>query len=324
MAQVFDRPRHPYTRELLAAQPRLRSAVTVAQRVPALTAAPARTATPSAEVPAEVPAASPDPAPDPETEVSGAGLVVTGLTASHRAPGRVRRRNAVGRIDLTVPAGGCLAVVGPSGGGKTTLARCLAGLHPPETGTVTVAGEPLPPRLAQRSSAQRRRVQYVFQDPRASFVADRPVLDQVARTAVRLRRLGRGNARAEATALLATLGVDEVTARRRPDQLSGGELQRAALARALLAEPDVLICDEVTAALDTFTQASVSALLASLAARNDLALVVISHDLALVEQLADRVAVIADGALVELGTAEQVLTQPRHRITRELRDAARR
>ncbi|MEV4173288.1 ATP-binding cassette domain-containing protein [Nonomuraea sp. NPDC049709] len=214
------------------------------------------------------------------------GLVeVRGLVAGHR-------RMAVLRgVSLSVAAGECVAVVGRSGSGKTTLARCVAGLHRAAAGTVTLAGRPLPRHLPSRA----RDVQYVFQDARASFDPYRSVSAQVARTAVRLRGASAGEAAAGARAVLERVGLDERTAGRRPAALSGGELQRAALARALLAEPKVLICDEITSGLDTLVQAAILDLLDELRRDLGLTLLLISHDMDVVARLADRVVELDGG-----------------------------
>ncbi|MGY0231793.1 ABC transporter ATP-binding protein [Longispora urticae] len=287
-ASVLAAPVHPYTRELVEAEPTIGSA-----------AVEPRTGMVGVE------RAGPEPgSPVPLLEVAG-------LTA------RYGRRAALAPLDLSLPAGSCLGVVGASGSGKTTLGRCLAGLHAPATGEVRVRGEVLPGRLDQRDLPQRRRVQYVFQDPHASFDPRRPVLEQVARTAVLLRGLTPDAARAEADALLTRLGVAPGTTGRRPAGLSGGELQRAAIARALLAEPDVLVCDEITSALDPLTQAGLMDLLTGL----DLTLILISHDLPLVAGAADHLAVLADGHLVEHGRTATLLTDPRHPLTRAQLDA---
>ncbi|MEV4456209.1 ATP-binding cassette domain-containing protein [Microbispora sp. NPDC049633] len=217
-------------------------------------------------------------------------------------------------VTIEVALGERLVVAGRSGSGKTTLARCVAGLHPWMSGSVRLAGRPLPRSPRRRGRADFARVQYVFQDARASFVPWRSVVDQVARTAVRLRDLAAPAARAEALATLASLGLDHDTARRRPGALSGGELQRAALARALLAHPDVLICDEITSSLDPVTQSEVLDLLTGL----DLTLIVISHDLPVAARIADRVAVVHEGRLVEHGPADRVLHHPSHPVTRAL------
>ncbi|XVS66565.1 ABC transporter ATP-binding protein [Actinosynnema sp. CA-299493] len=235
--------------------------------------------------------------------VAPARLETRALTARHRAT------TVLHDVDVRVGAGECLAVVGRSGSGKTTLARCVAGLHAGFTGDVLLNGRPLPRSLRRRSRARLAAVQYVFQDARASFDAYRTVLDQVGRTAVRLR--GVADARSAALAELAAVGLDEATVTRRPAALSGGELQRAALVRALLARPDVLVCDEITSGLDTLTQASLLDQLAALTCT----VVLISHDLAVVARLADRVAVLHRGHVVEHGPAGDVLGSPTHPVT---------
>ncbi|QFZ24385.1 ABC transporter ATP-binding protein [Saccharothrix syringae] len=240
-----------------------------------------------------VPAAVPGRAPR---------LRVRGLTA------RYRDATALHGVDLEV--GERLAVVGRSGSGKTTLGRCLAGLHRPVAGEVLLHDRPLARSLRRRPRADLAAVQYVFQDARGSFDEHRPVLDQVARTAVRLRGAAPASARAGALAALAGVGLDEATAVRPPRGLSGGELQRAALVRALLAEPEVLVCDEVTSGLDAVTRAGLLDLLAGVPC----ALVLISHDLDVVAGLADRVVVLRAGRVVAHGPAAAVLNGAEERM----------
>jgi peptide/nickel transport system ATP-binding protein len=216
-------------------------------------------------------------------------LVARGLRVADRA-GRAVLRG----VDLEVAAGELIAVVGRSGAGKTTLGRVLAGLVP-AAGTVAVDGAVLPRR---RRRADRRRVQYVHQDARATFRPHRPVLEQVARPAVLLRGASRAEAREAAAALLGRLGLDPATAERRPGTLSGGQLQRAAVARALVARPEVLVADEVTSALDARHRARVLAALDGLRRTHATAVLLISHDLPLVEQVADRVLVVEDGRVL--------------------------
>ncbi len=216
---------------------------------------------------------------------------------------------------LTLHRGECLAVVGRSGSGKTTLARCLAGLHRDHDGEILLDGTPLPRSLRHRDRGQLAAVQYVFQDVRAAFDEHRPVLHQVARTAVRLRGSGEQDATGQALTTLHRLGLAADLAHRRPGELSGGELQRAALARALLARPRVLICDEVTSGLDTVARRGILDILAGLAGEGDgLSLVLITHDLD-TARLAHRIAVLDAGELVEQGPGQQVLTQPQHPFT---------
>lgn len=237
-------------------------------------------------------------------------LEVRDLTAVHD------RRTVVLRAPhLALHPGECVAVVGRSGSGKTTLARCLAGLHSDHDGDILLDGTSLPRSLRRRDRTQLAAVQYVFQDARAAFDEHRPVLPQVARTAVRLRGLDERAATAEASATLNRLGLPERLAHRRPGELSGGELQRAALARALLARPRVLICDEVTSGLDTVTRRSILDVLAGLVGEDDeLSLVLVTHDLD-TARLAHRVAVLDAGEIVEQGPAQQILTDPRHPFT---------
>lgn len=167
-------------------------------------------------------------------------------------------------------------------------------------------------------------MQYVFQDARAAFDEHRPVLDQIARTAIRLRGTTTTAATQEALTTLTGLGLPEDLVRRRPGQLSGGELQRAALARALLARPRILICDEITSGLDPITRRGILDILTSLLHdRDDLSLVLITHDLD-TAALAHRIAVLDAGELVEQGPAQRVLTTPSHPFTRSLMETATR
>ncbi|MFI1486209.1 ABC transporter ATP-binding protein [Streptomyces sp. NPDC020747] len=217
--------------------------------------------------------------------------------------------------ELALRSGECLAVLGRSGSGKTTLARCMAGLHRTYEGAVLLDGVALPRSLRDRARHQLAAVQYVFQDARASFDERRPVLDQVARTAIRLRGVSPREALAEASKVLNSLGLADELADRSPARLSGGELQRAALARALLARPRVLVCDEITSGLDTVTRRGILDLLVGvLRDRDDLSLVLITHDLD-TARLASRIAVLDAGEVVEQGAAEDILTAPVHPFT---------
>ncbi|MEW2029171.1 ATP-binding cassette domain-containing protein [Streptomyces roseifaciens] len=240
----------------------------------------------------EVPAAAGAGAPDRPPV-----LEARSLTARH--PGAPGAPGVLRDVSFSVHAGECVAVVGPSGSGKTTLGRCLAGLHPAHDGVVTLDGAPLPRSLRRRGRAELAAVQYVFQDARAAFDEHRAVLGQVARTAVRLRGLGRAAAEEEARALLARMGLGADHAGRRPGELSGGELQRAALARALLARPRVLICDEVTSGLDAVTRRGILDLLTALAGEPDgPGLVLITHDTA-TAAVAGRTVVVEAGRVRE-------------------------
>ncbi|GAV44887.1 ABC transporter ATP-binding protein [Streptomyces acidiscabies] len=252
------------------------------------------------------PFTSPDTTPGEEI------LGIENLTARHR------RTSVVHIPRLTLHQGECLAMVGRSGSGKTTLARALAGLHRAYDGEVTLDGTPLPRSLRDRTRAQLAAVQYVFQDARSAFDEHRTILDQVSRTAIRLRGLTAPTAQDEARDTLTSLGLTEPLWARLPAALSGGELQRASLARALLARPRVLLCDEITSALDPVTRRTIlDTLTALLHTRPDLTLVLITHDLD-TATLAHRIAVLDAGELVETGPAEEILTRPTHPFTAAL------
>ncbi len=297
-ADVLAAPRDERTRRLLAAAPAASTAPAPAASSAVAPAAP-RVAVPRAAAPAGAPA-----------------LRVRDLAAGHRAG--ARRRGVLHAVTTAVAPGGCLAVVGRSGSGKTTFARCVAGLHPPRGGTVGLGGRPLAATLDRRTRADLAAVQYVFQDARASFHPHRSVLEQVSRAAVRLRALPPARARDAARRVLGETGLTADVVARRPDRLSGGELQRAALARALLAEPRVVICDEITSGLDTVSRDRIVALVDRLRRAHGLALVVISHDRDVVARLADHVVVLDAGQVVEAGPASALLTAARHPLTRAL------
>ncbi|NDL55514.1 ATP-binding cassette domain-containing protein [Phytoactinopolyspora sp. XMNu-373] len=261
-ARVWTAPRHEYTRQLIEAS--------------------GLGAGMSAELPARA----------RTIVVRTAGLAVQ-LGSGRRVTEVLRG------IDVTVGDGECVAVVGESGAGKTTLARCIAGLRPPSEGTVQIMGRVVAAHAARRSANDLAACQYVFQDARASFAPFRTVGDQAARTAVRLRGLEHRAAYAEAQELADRVGLGRELLSRHVDELSGGELQRAALVRALLARPKVLVCDEITSGLDVVTREHVLGLLASL--RDDgLALLVVTHEAAVARRLAHRVVEIADGRVLDV------------------------
>jgi peptide/nickel transport system ATP-binding protein len=197
-------------------------------------------------------------------ETGTALLAVEGLRAEHGA--RFGTVVAADDVSFTLSGGECVALVGESGSGKTTIARCVAGLHPPAAGRILLDGVELAGKARKREREQRRRIQIVFQNPYDSLNPRHRVADAVARPARVLRDLPQQEAETEVAELLERVRLPARIARRFPGELSGGERQRVAIARALAAHPDVLICDEVTSALDVSVQAAVLEVLSELRA----------------------------------------------------------
>ena len=228
------------------------------------------------------------------------------------------RRPVLTGVDLDVPAESCVAVVGESGSGKTTLARCIVGLHRNWTGEISFEGAPLKTSAIDRPRQVLRRVQYVFQNPYTSLNPRKTVGQIVAQPLEQYLRLGYRERSQRAARALADVSLGGDFLSRYPDQLSGGERQRVAIARALVAEPDLLVCDEVTSALDVSVQAVIVELLRSLQAERRIAMIFITHNLALVRSIAQSVVVLRDGAVVESGPVEQVLDRPADPYTARL------
>lgn len=226
---------------------------------------------------------------------------------------------AVQPLSLTVEEGETLGIVGESGCGKSTLARMLVGLLPPSSGTIEINGEPLDnadPALFGR------KIQYVFQDP-ISSLNPRKTIRQIMEAP--LRHLHRMPAAARADRIreiFSAVNLREEFLDRYPHEFSGGQAQRIGIARALAADARILILDEPVSALDVSVQAQVLNLLADLKERFGLTYLFISHDLAVVEAVSDRVAVLYFGSVVEVGPADEVFAHPRHPYTKLLADSA--
>ncbi|MGH4034571.1 dipeptide ABC transporter ATP-binding protein [Actinomycetota bacterium Odt1-20B] len=286
--EVLRAPREPYTRELLGAVPRVDAVRAERKGEP--------------------------------------GEIVLEATGLRREFGRGKRSvAAVDGVSLTVRAGETLGVVGESGSGKTTLGRMLVGLLEPTSGRLRYGGTEQAGRTEQMGRAGRtgrrggaRDVQMVFQDPVSSLNPRRSVGESVA-DPLRARgdrdeRLIRGRV----TELLERVGLEPAHYGRYPHEFSGGQRQRVGIARALAAEPRLIVCDEPVSALDVTTQAQVIALLDELRSELGLALVFVAHDLAVVRQVSDRVAVMRAGRIVETGTADEVYDAPQDPYTRSL------
>lgn len=242
-------------------------------------------------------------------------LEVTGLSAVHG------RTTVLDEVELTVPTGpSALAIVGASGSGKTTLARVLLGLHPPVRGEVRFRGQPLG-TLDRRARARfRAQVQPVFQDGSDALDPRMSVAATVAE-GLRGQRQGRAVRRERVAELLRSVELDPALMDRRPGQLSGGQRQRVALARALAVDPGVLVLDEPTSALDVTVQARILTLLERLRVERGLALVLISHDLAVVDRTCEQLVVLERGRVIETGATAAILDRPAHPSTAALRAA---
>jgi peptide/nickel transport system ATP-binding protein len=299
-AQVIEHPRHPYSKELLKAVPKLSS---FRQR---------KSAAPSQ---------------------NGEALAVTGLVKDFRLK-RARSADGAGRASRTLRAvdqvslsiglgtrGECVALVGESGSGKSTVAKIILGLERPTAGSVRFGADDL--GKTRRSEQLRRsaRIQVVFQDPYASLDPQFTVARTLLEPLVIHRRGGRLERQARISELIGLVGLDDSILDRYPSELSGGQRQRVAIARALALEPAVLVLDEAVSALDVLVQAQILETLRELRQRLGLSMLFITHDLAVVAELADQVAVIKGGKIVESGPVAEVFERPSHPYTRELLDA---
>ncbi|MFJ8248949.1 dipeptide ABC transporter ATP-binding protein [Streptomyces sp. NPDC094466] len=286
VARVLGAPREPYTQELLAAVPRV-----------------------------ETRRALPAPAP-PAAEEAAPLLEAVGLRREFgRGSGRVA---AVDGVSLTVHTGRTLGIVGESGSGKTTLGRMLVRLLDPTAGRLRYAGREIGSLPEKELRSFRRDLQMVFQDPVASLNPRRSVGESVADP---LRAAGKGDEgriRDRVGELLERVGLDPGHYGRYPHEFSGGQRQRVGIARALAAEPKLIVCDEPVSALDVTTQAQVVGLLSELQRELGIGLVFIAHDLAVVRQVSDEVAVMRRGVIVEQGSADAVYGDPRDPYTRQL------
>ncbi|MFC4030926.1 dipeptide ABC transporter ATP-binding protein [Streptomyces polygonati] len=295
--RLFAAPTHPYTRELLSAVPDFGNPATARAR------------------------------PAPGADGAGQAPVVeaTGLVVEY--PGRLGGSSfrAVDGVGFEIRPGEVLGLVGESGSGKTTIGRAVAGLTGVSAGLLTVLGEPLGTgrgrRRLRRATAGSRagQIGFVFQDPATSFNPLLTIAESVGEPlTVHRRDLEARAVRAEVESLLDSVRLPRGHGARYPHELSGGERQRAGLARALALRPALVIADEPTSALDVSVQARVLELFAELQRERSFAALFISHDLAVIEQVADRVAVLHRGRIVESGTTAEVLGSPRADYTRRL------
>ena len=296
VAEVLNAPTHPYTRELIAAVPAAHRKGT------RLSSLPAR----------RVHAGQRDAPP-----ADGVLLTAEGMVKRFRGPDGVER-TAVDNVSFTLGVGETLGIVGESGSGKTTTARLALALASPDAGTVRLAGREWSAATEAQRRPLRRRISVIYQDPLGSFDPRwtvRRIVEDALPSAVYPTATAR---RARAIELLADVGLAEEHLDRRPLLLSGGQRQRVAIARALAPEPWLIVCDEPVSALDVTIQAQVLDLLADLQGQLGLSYLFISHDLGVVHHVADRVAVMHEGRIIESGSAAQIFNGPQQQYTRQL------
>ena len=294
--EVFNRPQHAYTRQLLAAVPHLGSMST----------------------PATVAEAGSVVEPVGTTPAGELALEANGLVIEYPARGRVPAFRAIKGLDLHIGKGEVVGLVGESGSGKTTVGRAAVGLLPVADGSLKVNGVEMAGIKPKALRAVRQDVSIVFQDPGSSLNPRLPIGESIGEP-LKLHRVAEGadlNKRVEA--LLDHVQLPRAMRNRYPHELSGGQRQRVGIARALALEPRLLIADEPTSALDVSVQARVLELFQELQREYGFACLFISHDLAVVEILSRRIAVMSKGDLVEVGPREQILHHPREDYTRRL------
>lgn len=267
-------------------------------------------------------ATSSDPASTAPSKAS-ALLVLDNITLTYTSNSwlamfQARPAGVVNDLSFEIERGEVFALVGESGSGKSTVARAISGLLRPQTGQIVFDETVLPASIKDRPAEIRRRIQYIFQNPDASLNPRLRIGRIVGRPLQMFRPLSRGEIADQVAAVLRDVRIDADYAARFPDQLSGGERQRVAIARALIAAPDLLICDEILSALDVSVQANVLGLLRRLREEHHLAMLFISHDLAVVRGLADRVGVLFRGQLMEIGRVAEVFAPPFHPYTHSL------
>ena len=340
-SEIFSHPVHPYTRHLVAAAPDISGEQAIrglSGRAPAPGKRPlgcafalrcelandaCRTAFPPVTTvgenhrvrcirAAELVAMTDAPAKRPSPSRGGPPVLrLEDVNAGYQG------HTVVHDVNFVIHQGECVALVGESGSGKTTLSRAIGGLHHEWSGTILLDNDPLARNARGRTNRQRMKMQYVFQNPYSSLNPRRSIGESVLRPLL-LTGVNRSDGEREVGRMLELVSLTAAYAHQYPNQLSGGERQRVAIARALVCTPDVLICDEITSALDVLVQAAIVELLGNLRRELGLSLLFVTHNLPLVRSIADTVAVMSQGAIVELGPTESVIGSPQQEYTRRL------
>ena len=330
--QLFNDPQEQYTRELLAAVPRIGSTVAGSRKAAAAEAEPRSGATagdPSSTGETSDGAGSRRTDSAGETSVGTASAkerdaresIVTARDLDIVYPGGIGKSDfhAVKKVSFDIKAGEVYGLVGESGSGKTTIGRAIAGLTRASGGSLSVLGHEMVGFKEREFSKIRRRIGFVFQDPAASFNPHLTIGECIAEPfAIHRREMTQSDRSKRVLELLDSVQLPQAYAARYPHELSGGQRQRASLARGLALDPELLIADEPTSALDVSVQAKVLELFVELQNRFDFAALFISHDLAVVDMLSDRIGVLFHGELLEEGTGEQVLGSPDNDYTKRL------
>ncbi|XUK63175.1 nickel import ATP-binding protein NikD [Plantibacter sp. RU18] len=320
--EILQNPVHPYTQRLVAAAPSLAS-----RRIQSATGsletleheAPAGSEGIDLIVAAEHRAAAQAAQPDEE-----AAIVVKNLEKVYNIRGQkaeTRELKAVDDVSFEIPRGTTMALVGESGSGKSTVAKLLLQLETPTSGSIRIGGREMEGLDRKGLLALRRKMQPVFQDPYGSLDPLRNIGNTIAEPLVTHKVGDKASRRARVLELLDQVSLPQSVATRYPNELSGGQRQRIAIARALALKPEIVVLDEAVSALDVLVQAQILQLLADLQSELQLTYLFITHDLAVVRVIADNVAVMQKGKIVEASTTDDVFENPRQQYTRELLDA---
>lgn len=248
----------------------------------------------------------------PVIEVSGLNKIFNG---------KYQEIHAVKNVSFQIGKNECLGLIGESGSGKSTIAGMISGLVPESSGTIRFHGEVLTGKKSKERAILSRSMQMIFQNPKSTFNPRQRLADGVAEGIRYYNKMSARKLREKACAYLELVGLPSDYGQKFAWQLSGGECQRAAIARALISEPDFLICDEITSALDVSVQKLIMEMLTSLRKEKEMSILFISHDLAVVSQFCDKIIVLRNGAAVEEGFTQDIIMNPQQNYTRQLINA---
>ena len=312
--QIFQNPQHPYTRALLSAVPRLGSmqGQPLPKRVPLVVL--------DGDTPREVGTTQVQDTVDADTTLLSVDKLTTRFDVGHSLLGRVTHRvHAVEQVSLHIHPGETLALVGESGSGKSTIGKTLQQLVPANGGTVLFNGQDIQSLDAAGRQRIKQEIQYIFQDPFAALDPRKTIGFSIAEPIHTHRLLtGEDAVQKRLAELLTDVGLQPEHLKRYPHELSGGQRQRVCIARALACNPQLIIADESVSALDVSIQAQIIDLLMGLQARLKLSYLFITHDMAVVEKISHRVAVMYLGQIVEIGSRQDIFENPQHPYTRKL------